>query len=103
APLLVSPHLEDGAFTVYVVSDKTAPTNATLRVRLMNVGGTVLSDRSSAIEIPALSSKVYLQTPLSELEKGIDATQVFAVTDLVVSGADVSSNLLYFVPVKDVR
>ena len=102
APLLVSPHLEDGAFTVYVVSDKTAPTTATLRVRLLTIDGKVLSDRSSEIQVPALSSRIYLQSPLSELEKGIDAAQVFAVTDLVVGGNTVSSNLLYFVPVKNV-
>ncbi|MGH9524543.1 MAG: beta-mannosidase, partial [Terriglobales bacterium] len=102
APLLVSPHLEDGAFTVYVVSDKTEPAHGTLRVRLMSMDGNVISDHNSDIEIPALSSKVYLQTPLAELEKGIDAAQVFAVTDLLVGGSTVSSNLLYFVPVKNV-
>lgn len=103
SPLLVSPHLEDGAFTVYVVSDKTVATPATLRVRLMNVNGQVLSDKSSEIQVPALSSKIYLQAPLAELEKGIDAAQVFAATDLIVGGAVVSQNLLYFVPVKSVN
>jgi len=102
SPLLVSPHIENGAFTVYVVSDKTSSTTANLRVRLMTVDGRLLSEKNTAIEVPPLSSKVYVQTPLSELENGVDVAQVFAVTDLIVGGASVSSNLLYFVPVKDV-
>jgi len=44
APLLVSPHVEDGSFNVYIVSDKTASTTAQLRVRLMTlVGATLIS------------------------------------------------------------
>jgi beta-mannosidase len=105
APLLVSPHLEDGNFSVYVVSDKTTPTSAQLRVRLMTLAGATLSDNAQAIQIGELSSKVYLQRPLSEFvnSSGADAANLFAVTDLLVEGKEVSSNLLYFVPAKQVR
>ena len=102
APLLVSPHLEDGSFNVYVVSDKTARANAQLRVRLMTLDGKTLSDNTQTIQVPELSSKVYLQRPLSEFvnASGNDSANMFAVTDLLVDGKPVSSNLLYFVPAK---
>jgi beta-mannosidase len=103
--LLVSPHEENGALAVYVVSDRTSPTAAQLRVRLMMVDGNVLTDKMLPIEIPRLSSKVYMQMPLGEFlnAKGTDAANLFAVTDLLVDGRPASSNLIFFVPTKQVR
>ncbi|HEV2731175.1 MAG TPA: glycoside hydrolase family 2 protein, partial [Terriglobales bacterium] len=105
APLLVSPHLEDGSFNVYVVSDRTSPTSAQLRVRIMTLQGKTMSDTTQSIQIPELSSKVYAQRPLSEFvnANGNDSAQMFAVTDLLVEGKVASSNLLYFVPTKNMH
>lgn len=105
APLLVSPHLEDGNFNIYVVSDKTTPTSAQLRVRLMTLAGATVSDNTQAIQIPGLSRKIYVQRSLSEFvdANGMDAAKIFAVTDLLVDGKAVSSNLLYFVPTKQIQ
>jgi len=105
APLLVSPHVEDGSFNVYVVSDKTTPTNAQLRVRIMTLDGATVSENTQTIQVPELSSKIYLQRPLSEFvnANGMDAAKIFAITDLSVDGKTVSSNLLYFVPKKEIH
>jgi hypothetical protein len=46
APILVSPHVEDGSLKVYIVSDKTEAKPATLRVRLMDFDGKVLLEDS---------------------------------------------------------
>jgi beta-mannosidase len=105
SPLLVSPHLEEGALKVYVVSDKTTPASARLRVRIMKMDGTVLSDNTQDIEVPALSSKVYLQKPLSEFvnREGTDAATIFGVSDLLVEGRQVSRNVAYFLPTKEIH
>jgi beta-mannosidase len=105
SPLLVSPHLENGSFAVYVVSDKTTPTTAQLRVRLMTLDGNLISDSTQSIQIPELSSKVYLQRPLSEFANanGTDSAKIFAVTDLLVDGKVASSNIQYFAPTKQVQ
>ncbi len=102
SPLLVSPHVEDGNFNVYVVSDKTAPTAARLRLRLFTLAGKSLSDSTLDIQVPELSSKIYIQRPLAEFvnANGADAANMFAVADLLVDGKSVSSNVLYFVPAK---
>ena len=42
APMLVSPHVENGSLKVYIVSDRTTPQPAALRVRLMDFDGKVL-------------------------------------------------------------
>jgi beta-mannosidase len=105
SPLLVSPHLENGSFAVYVVSDKTTPTSAQLRVRLMTLDGSLINDSTQSIQIPELSSKVYVQRPLSEFvnANGTDSAKIFAVADLLVNGKPVSSNILYFAPTKQVN
>ena len=102
SPLLVSPHIEDGNFNVYVISDKSAPTAARLRLRLFTLAGKSLSDSTQEIQVPELSSKIYIQRPLAEFvnANGADAANIFAVADLLVDGKTVSSNVLYFVPAK---
>jgi beta-mannosidase len=98
--LLVSPHEENGVVAVYVVSDRTAPAEAELRVRLLSVDGATLSDKSQPIQVPPLSSAVYAQAPFP---KGADPNRTFIAADLIVAGKTVSSNLLFLSPTKDVR
>jgi beta-mannosidase len=101
--LLVSPHDENGAVAVYIVSDKTAPVTAYLRVRLMTFDGTTLSEKSETVQVPALSSRIYLQLPKEELLKGADVTKVFVAADLSAGGKPVSTNLIYLAPTKEIH
>ena len=105
APLLVSPHQEEGNVAVYVVSDKTAPTATTLRVRIMTFDGNMLSDKSQPVTITPLSSKVYLTIPMLDITNlpNADLGKMFAVTDLTVDNKLISSNELFFVPKKDMH
>src|ERR1017187_9135861 len=64
APVLVSPHIEDGSLKVYIVSDKTKVAPVTLRVRLMDFAGKVLLEETSEVEVAPLTSKFYLDLPL---------------------------------------
>ena len=98
--LLVSPHEENGGVAVYVVSDRTAPAKAELRVRVMTVDGATLSDKSQSIQVAPLASHVYLQFPFP---KDADATRSFVAADLIVGGKTVSSNLLFLAPTKEVH
>jgi beta-mannosidase len=105
APILVSPHMEDGALTVYVVSDMTVATSAKLHVRVMDFSGHVLHEDTKDIPVPALASTMDLRVPLSEILKSdtIDAAAIVAAADLSVDGKNVSSNLIYFAPAKQVH
>ncbi len=105
APLLVSPHQEEGNVAVYVVSDKTSPTAATLRVRILSFDGAVLSDKSQPVTITPLSSKVYLTIPMLDISNmpNADLGKIFAVTDLLVDNKIISSNELFFVEKKDMQ
>jgi beta-mannosidase len=105
APILVSPHVEEGAVKVYIVSDKTEAKPATLRVRLMNFDGKVLLDQSENVSVAPLTSKVYLDWPLKKLTDAgaADTSRVFVVADISSNGTELSRNLTYLVPVKGVH
>jgi beta-mannosidase len=105
APILVSPHVEDGSLRVYVVSDKTELVPATLHLRLMDFDGKVLMDETRSIDVAPLASNVVLAWPLEKLaDVGATAvSRVFAVTDLTANGAELSRNLTYLVPVKQIH
>jgi beta-mannosidase len=106
APILVSPHVEDGSLKVYVVSDKTKAETATLRVRLMDFNGKMLLDESHfAVDVAPLTSKVYLDWPLKKLTDAgaADTSRVFVAADLTVDGVPTSRNLTYLAPVKEVH
>jgi beta-mannosidase len=104
APVLVSPHVEDGALAVYIVSDKTAAETVQLRTRLMKFDGTVVSEKNQQVRVPELSSAIYQRMPLSELvPPGIDSASVFITSDLTVDGKLVSTNLTYLVPTHEIH
>ncbi len=105
APILVSPHIEDGAMKVYIVSDKTMAVPASLRVRLMNFDGKVLLEESHEVKVAPLASQVYLDWPLKKLaDAGAqDTSRVFVATELNAGGVQLSRNLTYLAPVKGVQ
>jgi len=105
APILVSPHVEDGALKVYIVSDKTEAKLATLRVRLMDFDGKVLLEDSHAVDVTPLTSKVYLDWPLKKLADvgAADTSRVFVVAELTNGGGTISRNLAYLAPVKGIH
>jgi len=105
APVLVSPHVEDGVLKVYIVSDKVKAEPATLRVRLMDFDGKVLLEESHAMDVTPLSSKVYLDWPLKKLTDAgaADTSRVFVVAELIAGGAQLSRNLVYLAPVRGVH
>jgi len=100
APVLVSPHVENGALAVYVVSDKTAPTDGELHVRILKFDGTVVRELKQAVHVPELSSAIYYQLPLTEFANSADSSQVFVVAELTANGAPISRNVIYLVPTK---
>ncbi len=105
APILVSPHVENGSVKVYIVSDKTEAKTATLRARLMDFDGKVLVEESKEVDVTPLASKVYLDWPLKKLTDAgaADTSRVFIVADLSAGGAEISRNLVYLAPVKEIH
>ncbi len=104
-PVLVSPHMENGALAVYVISDKTAPFDADLRVRILTFDGQSVFEKTQRVHVDPLSSKIFFQLPMSEAMnfQGRDTAQLFASAELTAGGSPLSSNLIYLVPTKQVH
>jgi beta-mannosidase len=105
APILVTPHVEDGAVKVYVVSDKVKGEHDSLRVRLMDFDGKVLLEETKAVDVAPLTSQVYLDWPLKKLTDAgaADTSRVFVVADLSAGDAQISRNVIYLAPTKGVH
>jgi beta-mannosidase len=105
APILVSPHVENGSVKIYIVSDKTVSTPASLRVRLMDFDGKVLLEEKHDVSIDPLASNVYAEWSLAKLAQAgaADTSRVFVVADLFAGGTVISRNLVYIAPTKEVH
>ena len=105
APILVSPHIENGSVKVYIVSDRTTAQPATVRVRLMDFDGKVLLEDSHDVSVEPLTSKVYLDWPLAKLAQAgaANTSGVFVVAELISGDAQLSRNLTYLAPTKEVH
>lgn len=105
APVLVSPHEEGGSMRVYIVSDKTEALPASLDVRLMDFDGKVLLEDKHPVSIDPLASKVYLDWPLEKLTEAgaTDTSRVFIVAELKSGEEELSRNIAYLAPVKEVH
>jgi beta-mannosidase len=99
--ILLSPHEEEGAVKLHVVSDATAPLEAQLDVTLSDFEGRVLFERRLPVTVPPLSSAVYLSLPKHELLAGRDPRKVFLNCELSAGGSVQSSSRLFFEPFKN--
>ncbi len=101
--VLLSANEEDGAVAFYGVSDRTSPVRATLRVRVLDFSGKVLSEKTSDVEIAPLTSRVYAKLPVSELLGSADPTAVYVCGELTSGGAVLSTSRHFFRPYKELR
>lgn len=105
APVLISPHVEDGQLAVYVVSDRTESKSGNLLLEHLRFDGKVLSSRTQQVAIPPLASIILFQTPLTELSQQSGGTleDSFVVATLTGAGEPPSRNMTYLVPTKVVK
>lgn len=68
--VLISPTEDNGNFQVYVVSDKLSPFSAVLTVKTLKLDGTVVSEFSKQIDVPANTSSVQYSEQMTNLLKG---------------------------------
>lgn len=101
APLLIAALRDHGVTRVTVVSDRTTPTAARWRVRVMDFSGKVLRDQTSDVTLPPLSAHQVAGFDDARLLHGADPRHTFAVFDLLVDGRRVARNLVFFAAPKD--
>jgi beta-mannosidase len=105
APVLVSPHFEGGTLSVYIVSDKVEAQEGQLRLRIMDFDGKVIKETSQTVNVAPLASKIYQQITMTDLLSlgHLDKSQVVGAADLTIGGKEVSSNVTFFLPSKQIH
>ncbi len=101
--LLVAPIRQDGSTTVYAVNDRTVPVQANVHMQVMNFDGRILSDSTTPVTMPPLSSTRMNSTTDEALLKGADAASTLVVFTMEVDGKAVSRHLLYFRAARDLK
>jgi beta-mannosidase len=99
ADTIVSPFAHDGKIDVYVVADSLTPQTGTIRTRLMDFSGKVLSEKTSDVQIAAQSSAVAFtldQKDFLAAAGNANPAKTFLVFDLSVGGKAVSRNTIFF-------
>jgi beta-mannosidase len=99
ADTIVSPFAHDGKIDVYVVADSLTPQTGTIRTRLMDFSGKVLSEKTSDVQIaPQSSASAFTldQKDFLAAAGNADPKKSFLVFDLSVGGKQLSRNTLFF-------
>lgn len=104
SPILVSPNVEDGKASVFVVSDRTVPVEGSIRARFMTMDGKVILEQNKTISLPPLSTASYLEFPLESVTaREQDLTKLLLAVDFTAKGETISQNLVYLLPTKMVH
>lgn len=96
APVRVVAIRHDGKTRVHVVSDRTRPFDATLRMRVMGMDGKLARQSEQVIHVDDLASVDAGTHDDVALLGGADPAHAFAVFDLIRDGKRVSRHLVYF-------
>ncbi|HAQ38225.1 MAG TPA: hypothetical protein DCQ58_06915, partial [Saprospirales bacterium] len=101
--VLVSPIIEGKNVEIHVVSDRLAPIEAKMDIKLLDFKGNVLRDISKTISIPANSSANYFTADKTEFLKGHPSYEVFLHIQVLEGNALLSENNLFFEAPKDLK
>lgn len=101
APLRVVAIRKDGRTKVSLVSDRTAPLAAELRVRVLDMDGKTVWEHTQPAQVAALASTPAGDYTDAQLLHGADPHRTVAVFELLDHGKPLSRHLVYFGPAKD--
>ncbi len=100
--ILVSPTEDDGVFSIWIISDKLELVEAKLDLDLIDLSGNILFQKKITVSINANSSQCFFKKNTKELLSGIDKKNVVLIVKVSKDDKILSTNLHYFVPIKDI-
>lgn len=101
--ILVSPIAEEGTLNVFVVSDRLKPTKGKLDIRVMDLNGNLVYQKSKNVTLPANTSQIQFSAPVESLLKGKKNNEVVVNARFIENGnKEVVSNNYFFTRFKDI-
>ena len=102
--ILVSPIEEEGAVNIYMVSDRLKATKGELTVRVLDLKGNIISEKTKQVTVPANTSKIQYTAPTEELLDGKDRNEVFIHARFQEKGQEkVITNNYFLTRYKDIQ
>jgi len=101
-PVLVSPYTTSDSVKVDVMNDKLSEIKAELIMKVIDFEGKEIRKEQKTVTIPANSSQTFFGTKTADFLKNVQTNKQVMVVELIENSQLVSSNMLYFKPIKDV-
>lgn len=102
--ILVSPIEEEGAVNIYMVSDRLKATKGELTVRVLDLKGNIISEKTKQVTVPANTSKIQYTASTEELLDGKDRNEVFIHARFQEKGQEqVITNNYFLTRYKDIQ
>ncbi len=102
-PVLVSPYYQGDSLKIDVINDKLSGINARLKIKVLDFEGNEIREEAKEISIPANSSDTYYAEKTADFIKSVQAARQFLFVGLLENDTVISSNILYFKPIKDIK
>lgn len=100
-PVLVSPDLDSTELSIYVVSDQLSDLKATLNIKVITFDGKSLFEKSLPIDVLANSSKEFFHDKVQSVVPAANLKNSLLYVEVKNGDQLLSSNILYFLPPKD--
>ncbi|MEG1544252.1 MAG: glycoside hydrolase family 2 protein [Tannerellaceae bacterium] len=101
--ILVSPIAKDDRLEVYIVSDRLKAVKGILDVRVMDLRGQVLFEKTMSITLPANASRMQFAAPIASLLSGRSKQEVVVNARFTEkNGSEVVTNNYFFSRYKDI-
>jgi len=101
-PVLVSPYTNKDSLKVDIINDKLTEIKAQLVARIIDFDGKEIWKETKEVTIPANSSNSFFGIKTAEFLKNVQTNKQLLVVELIENDAVISTNMLYFNPIKDV-
>ncbi|MDP3180684.1 MAG: glycoside hydrolase family 2 TIM barrel-domain containing protein, partial [Bacteroidota bacterium] len=101
-PILVSPYTEKDSLKVDIINDKLTEIKTQLVARVIDFDGKEIWKETKEVTVPANSSNTYFRSKTIDFLKNVLTNKHLLVVELIENNAVISTNTLYFKPIKEV-
>ena len=101
-PVLVSPYTDKDSMKVDIINDKLTEIKAQLIVKVLDFDGKEVWKEMKDVTVPANSSNTFFAAKSAVFLKNVLPKTQFLVADLVENSKIISTNSLFFLPIKNV-
>lgn len=101
-PVLVSPYKDKDSLKVDIINDKLTEIKAQLVIRVIDFEGKETWKETKEVIVPANSSNTFFAVKTSDFISKVRTDRELLNTELIENGKVVSTNMLYFKPIKNV-